>query len=79
MNKIMINNYFSHFIGGAIWLPHPVNFDFICYEPIFFKDSTKIINRCFSIRFDFKKIEMKISNYPPQYVKLPSVNEIEQN
>ena len=20
----MIYNYFSHFIGGAIWLPHPV-------------------------------------------------------
>ena len=24
LNKIMIYNYFSHLIGGAIWLPHPV-------------------------------------------------------
>ena len=28
LNKIMIYNYFSHFIGGAIWLPHPVRTKF---------------------------------------------------
>ena len=27
MNKITICNYFSHFLGGAIWLPHPVHFN----------------------------------------------------
>ena len=37
LNKIMIYNYFSHFIGGAIWLPHPVgnwnkNLNTVIYE-----------------------------------------------